>query len=304
MGVWMTIQEAYELFIHDRETFAAPATLVKYRHDLNRFFEYIEQIKGSEINNLSIVQEKSLFQDYIIYMRNQNIRPVSIRSYSRSVKAFLKYCYDWDYAPDYLKRVKLPKDDAKPKMPLYRDEVKRIDATFDMNTVLGRRDYCIVHLMIDCGLRRQEVKNLKLNDILWDKNVIQILDSKGNKSRLTMIPDFLLDAITGYCNIAKVKTGAVFRQRRDNLMLTDNSLKQLFYNLKIKTGINRLHAHLLRHTFATSYLLGGGNLEYLRVFLGHSDYSVTKNYAQLAAQMKMLGSEIYQLDPIFFTRGY
>ncbi|MEZ3471455.1 MAG: site-specific integrase [Lachnospiraceae bacterium] len=86
--------------------------------------------------------------------------------------------------------------------------------------------------------------------------------------------------------------------------MTRNSLKGLFTKLKKESGISRLHAHLLRHTFATSYLIGGGNLEFLRVFMGHSDYNATKIYSQLAAEGKMLGVKIYQLDPFFFEKGY
>ena len=51
-------------------------------------------------------------------------------------------------------------------------------------------------------------------------------------------------------------------------------------------------------------LVGGGNLEFLRVFLGHSDYNVTRGYSQLAAECKMLGVNVYHLDPIFFKNGY
>ena len=52
--------------------------------------------------------------------------------------------------------------------------------------------------------------------------------------------------------------------------------------------------------FPGMLLMGGGNLEFLRVLLGHYDYTVTKNYASLAAQYRMLGIPVYRLDPIFF----
>lgn len=199
--------------------------------------------------------------------------------------------------------MKLPKDDSVPKLPLYQDEVNRIDAALDLNTVLGRRNYCIIHLMLDCGLRRQEVAALKMEHVLHERNVLQLLDSKGNKSRMTLIPDFLLDALAGYCFAAHVTDGFILRQKNGQ-PLNNNTINLMFYDLKVVTGIDRLHPHLLRHTFATSYLMGGGNLEFLRVFMGHYDYTVTKTYSQLAAQMHMLGAEIYRLDSIFFTRGY
>ena len=59
---------------------------------------------------------------------------------------------------------------------------------------------------------------------------------------------------------------------------------------------------LLRHTFATSYIMGGGNLETLRLLLGHFDYSVTRKYLHLAAQYQITGTDIYRLDPIFFKK--
>ena len=200
--------------------------------------------------------------------------------------------------------MKLPKDDAAPKMVLFHDEVDKIDGCFDLFTELGVRNYCIVHLMLDCGLRSQEVIHLQVSDILKDRNVIQILNTKGCKSRLTLIPAFLLRQIDTYLSISGRASGVIFLSMKDRKPMTSNAIKQLFQDLKVTSGIHRVHAHLLRHTFATSYLMGGGNLEFLRVFMGHSDYNVTKIYSQMAAQYKMLGADVYKLDSIFFTRGY
>ena len=86
--------------------------------------------------------------------------------------------------------------------------------------------------------------------------------------------------------------------------ITETSVKMVFARLKKRSGIDRLHPHLLRHTFATSFIIGGGNLEFLRMMLGHSDYATTKMYLHLAQQAKMLHSDIYRLDPVFFQAGY
>ncbi|WP_081820350.1 tyrosine-type recombinase/integrase [Robinsoniella sp. KNHs210] len=65
-----------------------------------------------------------------------------------------------------------------------------------------------------------------------------------------------------------------------------------------------MHPHLLRHTFATSYIIGGGNLEMLRLLLGHYDYNVTRNYLHLAYQYMILNADIYKLDSVFFKTTY
>lgn len=268
------------------------------------FFAFLEDKCGKPVTELTLFQDFNIFQEYILHLRSTGVRNVTIRSYCRSVKAFLRWAYDLDLCPDYLKRVKLPKDDAAPKLPLYREEVKQVDATFDLNTEQGRRNYCIVHLMLDCGLRTQEVINLRQENVLPEKNILIILDSKGNKSRMTLIPDFLLDAISSYRALTGVQDGFVFRDLKHGNRLTGNAVRQFFQDLKKQSGVPRIHAHLLRHTFATSYLIGGGNLEFLRVFMGHTDYAVTKMYSKLAAEYKMLGADIYRLDDLFFTRGY
>lgn len=299
----MTIAEAYSFFIHDRSVYVSSATLKKYDGDLKLFFDFLRDRTGEDVIRLSFPQDWNIYQEYILSLRGK-VKNVTIRSYCRTVKAFLHWCYEEDHCPDYLKRVKLPSDDSAPKLPLYREEVKQLDAVFDLNTLQGRRNYCIVHLMLDCGLRTQEVVHLRCENVLHDKNVLQVIDSKGNKSRMTLIPDFLLDVISSYQEMSGVKSGLIFRSVRKDIPITGNLIKQLFQDLKRHSGISRLHAHLLRHTFATSYLMGGGNLEFLRVFMGHTDYAVTKMYSQLAAEYKMLGADIYRLDDIFFTRGY
>jgi len=303
----MTIKEAFEKFLYERSSYCSTQTLLKYRDDMKIFFRFL--IRRYEVDpgssSFDQLAGESVLMDFIIYERERNeIRNSSIRSYGRSIKAFLRWCYEEDLCEDYLKRVRMPKDDAPPKMPLYANEVQMIDALFNLDDPKGLRNYCIFHLLLDCGLRRQEVVHLKYEDLDRERNIITILDSKGFKSRMTLIPDFVLDKIYLYSQKTGISSGVIFWSLRGKSPITDNSIKQLFQDLKVETEINRLHAHLLRHTFATSYLIGGGNLEYLRVFMGHTDYAVTQKYASLAAQLKMLGAEIYRLDPIFFTRGY
>lgn len=65
-----------------------------------------------------------------------------------------------------------------------------------------------------------------------------------------------------------------------------------------------MQLHLCRHTFATSYIMGGGNLEFLRLLMGHTDYNVTKTYLHLANQYHLMGADVYKLDKVFFKSMY
>lgn len=305
----VSIQETFDEFILDRQIYCAERTIRTYTEHLQSYFLWLEEHYGKSLDSLhysDIPEKDNIIALYILHLRRQNseIRNTTIRSYCRSIKAFLRFCYEKDYCKDYLKGLKLPKDDSTPKQPLCVDEVKQVDQCFDRTQEKGLRNYCIFHLMLDCGLRSQEVRQLQVEHLQPSRNILLIKDSKGKKSRFTLAPDFIFECITDYMTMTLRTSGIIFRGLRDNKPMTEETIKQLFQDLKKQSGVQRIHAHLCRHTFATSFLIGGGNLEFLRVFMGHYDYSVTQGYTQLAAQCKMLGLEVYQLDSIFFTRGY
>ena len=303
----MTIQQLRDAYLNNRSTYCSPETILKYTDDLTLFFRFLECHYHVDVtvHGFDQLQDCSVFLDYILDLRTRKIKNSSVRSYCRSVKAFLRWCYDNNYCPDYLKGVKLPKDDAVAELPLFVDDVVEIDALFDRSTEQGLRNYCIFHLMLDCGLRRQEVIHLQVHHLDPARNILHIVNSKENKSRFVLIPDFLIEALQSYTQLMGISSGVLLYQlRRESVPLSSNTVKMLFQHLKADSGIDRLHPHLLRHTFAISYLIGGGNLEFLRVFLGHYDYAATKTYISMSTQLKLLGSPVYQLDPIFFRHGY
>ena len=299
----MTIQEAFHEFIRDRQAYCSDETIKTYRTHLQIYFTWLNNYTDSFE---TIPAELHPVTDFVLHLRQDRpeLKNTTILSYCRSIKAFLRYCYECDYCPDYLKRLKLPKSDAEPALPLCVDEVEKIDACFDLETLKGLRNYCIFHLLLDCGLRSQEVRHLQVEHLYRERNLLHIKNSKGCKSRITLCPDFLFEHIRKYMAMTGRSSGVIFTSLLDNKPMQEHVIKQLFARLKKESGVQRIYAHLCRHTFATSYLVGGGNLEFLRVFMGHSDYNVTKIYTSTAAMCKMLGLQVYQLDKLFFERGY
>ncbi|MGN0506404.1 MAG: tyrosine-type recombinase/integrase [Lachnospiraceae bacterium] len=177
------------------------------------------------------------------------------------------------------------------------EEVKQIDSRF------GTRDSIIVHLMLDAGLRASEVCKLTWDDVDFTNNLIRINNGKYNKSRIVPLAPGLKQLMQYSDNkIYRFSKYVVYNRSREQL--TVNAIKLLFQRIKRETGITRIHAHLCRHTFATSYIVGGGNMEQLRIMLGHADYNVTQTYLHLAAQFELVHYPIYQLDPVFFRKGY
>ena len=313
----ITIDAAYKNFIDDCKTYVSGKTLAFYLDNISKFVTFCHEHYASDL--MSDLPE-SVLKDYVLHLRTKKkfeghpftpesddvIKNSSVRTYTRAVKSFLNFCVQEHYIKDY-KRVKMPRNDARQIIPLYDEEVTKIDQTFNMSSMMGLRDFCIVHLMLDAGFRSQEVINLKIQDVLFDKDALLVVNSKGSVSRIVIMCPFLKKHLSSYFDLYRrgsAPTDAVFIQIKTKESINENVIKQYFARLKKKTGIDRLHPHLLRHTFATSYILGGGNLEMLRILLGHSDYDVTKNYLHLANQYQILQASIYKLDPVFFQQHY
>ena len=307
----------------DRETSCSAKTLLYYEENLTNFFNYCSDCFGKSVVEIKCTEiTREIFSNYIKYLRkrpkfyqhpfllpsNEPLSATSIRTYARSIKVFARFCKENDYSDiDFTYRVKLPKQDSGEIIPLYQNEVRDIDRIFNLKTELGLRNWCIFHIMLDAGLRSSEVINLRFCDLLFDKNIIQIYKGKGAKTRLVILCPRLKVNLMKYCVVYRNYTNLpgksfVFLQMKGQTAINHNVIKQLFARIKVKSGVNRIYPHLCRHTFATSYICGGGNIEMLRLLMGHSDYTVTRMYIHLAQQSQLLNTDIYQLDPVFFKK--
>ena len=282
--------------------FWSAATYDYYNVSFNIFREFLD---SKEIYDLY----PDIIADYVTYLRNYRKRDnskltnTSINTYLRSVHSFFNWALKNDLVSfDYFRNYHQLKSDQVQIVPLSTTEVYAIDDIFNLRSTLDLRDYLIVHFMLDLGLRSQEVQHLKVNELNFDKNFVVINNSKYNKSRVVPLPVFLSIRTQAYIDMS----GSI-----DNLFIqlngkpiNKNVIRTLFLKIKDKSGVSRVYPHLLRHTFATSYLVGGGNLEFLRLLLGHSSYAVTQKYLHISNQFQIIGSDIYRLDDIYFKKGY
>jgi len=306
----MEIKIAIDKFLLDRSVYCAPDTIRFYRETLSYFITHTNCTDTDEIT-------KEWMQRYIIILRKQ-VKDVSVRTYCRAVTVFVHWLEEEGMIPAYpFRGLKLPRQDAEPVYPLMQSEVDTILKTFDTKYVADFSGYdwkmwrnqILFLLLLDAGLRSSEVRNLKISDVSLTQRFIRIRHSKGQKSRVVPLSHKLQELLVFYLPKLPDKNGYVLRPLRSmdsskRQPISENTIKSFFSKLKIESGISRVHAHLLRHTFATSFLYGGGDLETLRLLLGHSDYNVTQNYLHLSLEYKLTGAQIYQLDPIFFKKGY
>jgi integrase/recombinase XerC/integrase/recombinase XerD len=149
-------------------------------------------------------------------------------------------------------------------------------------------------LMLDCGLRISETVSIKIENIqLIEKYMV--VDGKGNKQRIVPLGIVALESIKKYLDFRRSDCGILFYGAKQE-PLKKPAISMMFQKLKKATGIERLHAHLLRHTFATLYLENGGNIYSLQAILGHTSLEMVKKYLHLS-RSKIL-SDFHKFSPM------
>lgn len=287
----MTVSKIYDLFLLEQEyRNNSPKTIIWYREQLREFFAWLGSDDVASLNLLA-------FKQYGIYLKSKvkrngdKLSSCSVQDGMRAVKAFYNFAIENDYLDDFSRKLRLPKVAFEEKIILDDDEISTLLRVFD-DSLLGLRNRCFVLLMLDSGLRRGEIPRANIGDVMF-KNHSMIVRGKGNKQRLIPIGNSTYDSMRHYflwCRLFAAKSEPFFVDRF-GARCSDNVVKQVFQELKRSTGIDRLHPHLLRHTFATNYLADGGDLETLRLILGHSDIHMTQNYLHLASNIILQRSQ-------------
>ena len=270
----MTIQEALTDFLIEQQIRGnTPKTIQYYSLSVGLYARFA----GSD----TPLQEITLnsLRAYYLHLAERNISSTTIQTYIRALRSFLTGCYQQEYILVNLsEKFRLPKAQRKAIDVLTDSEVRRLLFCFNLRYLVHLRNYCMCSLMLDSGLRLHEVVTLTMEHTHLPEGYI-IVDGKGNKQRVVPLGmntrKFLFRYLSRRPGCAS--TDRVFLM--SNLQpVTDATLRQMFRKLKKRSGIPRLRAHLLRHTFATRYLENGGDMYALQQILGHTSLEMVKKY--------------------------
>ncbi len=148
------------------------------------------------------------------------------------------------------------------------------------------RNQTLFMILLDTGLRIGELVHLKMEDVHMDEGYLKVL-GKGKKERIVPIGNNAQKVLQRYLFRFRPKpinpvVQNVFLSQSSN-PLTENSMKLMFTRLAKRSGVCRLHAHLCRHTFATRFLINGGDVFTLQQILGHSTLEMVSRYVNLAS---------------------
>lgn len=261
-------------------------TIEYYKKRIGYFINFVND---KDINNVIIDD----YNSYAIYLINKitdkgtNLSSATVKTTLNASKIFLKYAYDNKYMiNDVYKNIKPYKQVKKTIVVLSAEDINKLLNSQNEFTIIGLRNLLAISLMLDAGLRVSEVVNLNVEDISKELGVIKVF-GKGKKERLVPLTDSIIRYYDKYVFLASLYSGALFLDSDTGLRMTSSGISQILRRIKKEQHFNKLHPHYLRHTFATLFLVNGGDPVHLQLILGHTTLYMTEQYLHLANQMTL-----------------
>lgn len=261
-------------------------TIEYYKKRIGYFINFVND---KDINNVIIDD----YNSYAIYLINKitdkgiNLSSATVKTTLNASKIFLKYAYDNKYMiNDVYKNIKPYKQAKKTIVVLSTEDINKLLNSQNEFTVIGLRNLLAISLMLDAGLRVSEVVNLNVEDISKELGVIKVF-GKGKKERLVPLTDSIVKYYDKYVFLTSLYSGALFLDSDTGLRMTSSGISQILRRIKKEQHFNKLHPHYLRHTFATLFLVNGGDPVHLQLILGHTTLYMTEQYLHLANQMTL-----------------
>ncbi|MFL2637521.1 MAG: tyrosine-type recombinase/integrase [Flavobacteriaceae bacterium] len=255
-------------------------TVVAYVRDVDTFKNFC--FENHNLKNISKVPY-SIIRDWIINLSEKKLSALTI---NRKISSLSKF-YDFLIKIQEIKSTPLQnhkrlKVQKKIIIPFSEDEVLRVIDVFS-NNFEGKRNLLIVDMLYSTGIRREELINIKINDLQLNQNLIKVL-GKRNKERLVPLIIDLKKRIEEYLKYRKeIKTNFPFlfitkTGKKIGPSLVYRVVKNYFSKVssKVKTS-----PHVLRHSFATHMLNNGADINSIKEIMGHSSLASTQIYTKI-----------------------
>ncbi len=255
-----------------------------YLCDLKKFFAWMEE-RGVSLPALSHLE----MVEYQAWLLAQHERPTAARCISVARSLLTEYSAVTG-TPNPAARLKpIRTANESPHIALTKAQARELLSAIDRSTVIGKRNYAIVKLLVRTGLRRSECAALNIGDISREQGhyIATIRHGKGDKRRKVKLPVDVFRAIQEYIEAAYrtnadpdaplfVQIGKGSRVREERI--SDKVIERLVSDLAERIGEPGLKPHGLRATFITLALEGGASLHQTQYAAGHADPRTTERY--------------------------
>ena len=279
-------------------------TVISYQKDLELFCKFLEQ------NNLTIFDvDINIIRQYLLKLDQTNLKSSSLLRKISTLKNFFKFLYQENIIKENpAVEIESPKKTRQlPKYLTQEEMFKMLDEVNKDKTEFGLKLATMLEILYSCGLRVSELVSLPISALSFDNNQIRnylIVKGKGGKERMVVLNKASIKILEEYLLLRKKivnndcywlfpgnnrsskivdSTNLNKKIKAIKTHLTRQRFHGMLKELAIKVGLdqNRVHPHVIRHSFATHLLNNGIDLRMLQELLGHSDISTTEIYTHI-----------------------
>lgn len=280
-------------------------TMKEYRYDLVLFFRFMKKDRGlsgnaesfSEISIddidadfLRTITSDDLFVFMIYLSRERKASAATRARKSATLKSFFKYLFQKRKVISEDPSYELDSPKIGRRLPKYlnlEDSVKLLQSAYDSDSKSVLRDYCMLTLFLNCGMRLSELRGINITDIRDD--TLSVI-GKGNKERTIYLNAACMASINKWLEVRPTEglrdPNALFISRL-NSRISNQMIQNIVKKKLLEAGIDTTvySVHKLRHTAATLlYKYGQVDIRSLQTILGHTSVATTQIYTHVDDQ--------------------
>ncbi|MBO5287375.1 MAG: tyrosine recombinase XerC [Clostridia bacterium] len=284
-------------------------TVDEYLSDLRLFFKFVfSKRNGIKIPseyfdslNISYLDRDFIcsvttdeIYDFFIYVSNERGNNSASKSRKLSaIKSFYKYVCQKKHLIEKNPAVDIESPKKRQSLPKFlsiEESMALLEAVeSDLTSKTRERDYCIITLFLNCGMRLSELVGINLSDLDRELRSMRVI-GKGNKERIIYLNQACKDALSKYLLIRKgdmyksINTNALFISKQHK-RISNKTVQWLVYKYLSLAGLDYKHysTHKLRHTAATlMYQTGKVDVRVLKEILGHEQLNTTQIYTHVS----------------------
>lgn len=264
-------------------------TIANYDHYLTRLIDFAGDIHIKDIDT-ELIRKWRLWLNRLGTNTSDELQKTTQNYHLIALRSFLKYCAKRNIPALAADKIELARTKRKQVTFLTPEELGRIFAQPDTQTLPGLRDRAILELLFSSGLRVSELVGLDRDHINLKRREFMVR-GKGQKDRPIFISPDAADWIQKYIDRREDNTKPLFVRysgsKKVDLSgnfhrLTARSIQRMVSRYALLAGITKhVSPHTLRHSFATDLLMNGADLRSVQAMLGHSNISTTQIYTHV-----------------------
>lgn len=240
-------------------------TIYQYRRTIERFVQFVQKT----------LPEIDVY-DIRMYLASEKERGISDRT-AENTRANLSAFFQWMTSEEIIK--KNPCLNIKPIK--CKDEIRLPFSSVELDLLRGacrnNKERAIIEMLVTSGVRVNELSNMDVNDINCSDLSVHVRFGKGAKERVTFINDVAKTYLQRYIVGRKDQNIALICNRLGDRIKT-GGIRHILNNIGRRAGVENVHPHRFRRTFATTLASRGMAIQEIQKLLGHSNLNTTMEY--------------------------